>query len=592
MKIFELDGEILGTEVQNWQDTNWKSISLRLLRPFSWDAKDRGFEVVNIELRRQVPVILVCGPYATADAAALNDSVTNKLDFPAVGDGDGVLYKTIGSIADVNDRFQDAAGWFTLAGEKIDGKECCVALSLKKSNTQLIVLQINDNKLSVSLVLPKQIYPLKSIVDFIDLPNMLIEQMDGGHHEASKFLKELIISVMPERARDYLSPVIADTWGFDTNINQDLINSVSISAGKLGAEIITVDKGWEKSVGDWVANDRFPGGLEELSRLVKRRGVSFGLWAAIGNVNSDSDLIKIRPNWIAKWHGKAQVVSHRNFSLCMGHSPVIEYLKTQLDHLISNGMNWFLHDFETISRCDRNDHDHPSGLGEDWAVRGWYEVLRDLRERHPNVWVENCWNGGRVLDLQMVSHHDSTIGDDWCKVRHNAVAKVGLGNFLPAHWCSSYMSDEEDLPLTSQLAIYAVGGPWVLMGDIPNWTDEKMNLAKRVLSVYREWRPRFPQGSVVWADLVGLPPSVGWKSDQDVIGISLLCPDGAELMACVILNPLQKEIIWHPRFSGSVRIKDEFNDNQWLIQNNSAHDGVTLDSTSSQGYLFSAIPII
>jgi hypothetical protein len=119
-----------------------------------------------------------------------------------------------------------------------------------------------------------------------------------------------------------------------------------------------------------------------------------------------------------------------------------------------------------------------------------------------------------------------------------------------------------------------------------------MNLAKRVLSVYREWRPRFPQGSVVWADLVGLPPSAGWKSDQDVIGISLLCPDGAELMACVIVNPSQKEIIWHPRFSGSVRIKDEFNDKQWLIQNNSAHDGVALDSTSSQGYLFSAIPII
>ena len=293
-----------------------------------------------------------------------------------------------------------------------------------------------------------------------------------------------------------------------------------------------------------------------------------------------------------EWRGKVQVVSHRTSSLCMGHGPVIEYLAAQLANLANNGLTWLLHDFETISRCDSALHDHPQGLGEDWAVRGWYRLLSEFRAQFSDVWIENCWNGGRPLDLQMIAHHDTTIGDDWCDVRHNAVAKVGLGQYLPAHWCSSYMSDQNSLTLRSQLAIYAVGGPWILMGDIPNWSDEKLKLAKRVIEVYRTWRSIFPEGSVRWAELTGWQADARWRADQEVLAISFVHESGKELMACVVTEQLGgSEIRWHPVYKGAVRITDEFTGETRDYDESEIVAGIAISTSSPDGHLLSAVPI-
>jgi alpha-galactosidase len=271
---------------------------------------------------------------------------------------------------------------------------------------------------------------------------------------------------------------------------------------------------------------------------------------------------------------------------------VIDYLAASLAELAEKGLKWLLHDFETISRCDSDRHDHPRGLGEDWAVRGWYRLLADFREKFPEVWIENCWNGGRPLDLQMIAHHDTTIGDDWCDVRHNAVAKVGLGMYLPAHWCSSYMSDQNHLPINAQLAIYAVGGPWILMGDIPNWSAEKMDLAKRVMSVYRTWRPMFPNGSVRWSALSGWKPDARWRADQEVLAISFVDETGSELMACVISAPLaKKQILWHPIHKGGLKVVNEFTGESKIYNETEVRAGLPIATHCADGHLFSAIPI-
>ena len=65
-----MNGVTLGVEVQSYNDSDWARASVRILRPFSWDAKERAFEIVDLELKAGEPVILVCGPYAAADAAA------------------------------------------------------------------------------------------------------------------------------------------------------------------------------------------------------------------------------------------------------------------------------------------------------------------------------------------------------------------------------------------------------------------------------------------------------------------------------------------------------------------------------------------
>lgn len=586
-----VDGIELGVILQSWNQSGWADASVRLLRPFSWDAKERAFEMVDIGLTDSDPLILVSGPYATSDASAFNLGPETDVGFPENEGYDGVLYTIAGEPAIVGERYQDAAGWFTIAGLGSDGKERFAAVAIERSNTQLVQIELRAGELQLSLILPKQVYPVLACSDLIDRPAMQVRSGVGSHSAGQAELREIIRAAMPERARNYLSPLIVDTWGFGTNVDQELVTKVADTAKDLGLEIVTVDKGWEQTVGDWRTGPNFPAGVAGLSKITSERGTRLGLWASLGNADPVSDVALAHPEWLATWRGKAQKVSHRTRSLCLGHAPVIEYLVASVSSLADSGVTWLLHDFETISRCDSDQHDHPAGLGEDWAVRGWYRLLSTIRERYPAVWIENCWNGGRALDLQMVGHHDTTIGDDWCDVRHNAVAKVGLGQFLPAHWCSSYMSDQNKLPLSSQLAIYAVGGPWILMGDIPNWSPEKLELTKKVISVYRGWRPMFPEGSVTWSTISGWEPDSRWRADQEVLALSFVHPSGKELMACVVSEPLAGTLLkWFPKHLGAVTIRNEFSGESTSYTQQQVGEGIVLDTESAQGHLFSATP--
>ncbi len=590
LQVARVDGVDLGVIAQTFSETGWSSCSVRLLRSFTWDAKHRAFETLDTELVQGEPLIAVCGPYATADAAAFNQDPQQDVGFPEREDYDGVLYLVHGEPPVAGERYQDAAGWIVAAGTGIDGQDRFVALALEKSNTQLVHMVLENGELEISLVLPKQIYPVEACHELIELPQMQITSGAGDLQTAHAKLREILLAAMPARARDYSAPLIVDTWGFGTNVNQDLVSAVAATAKELDLEILTIDKGWERIVGEWQPGPHFQDGLAGLSEITAKSGTRLGLWASLGNVDPQASIAKAHPDWIATWRGKVQVVSHRTSSFCMGHGPVIDYLSGELSHLAENGLTWLLHDFETINRCDSDKHDHPQGLGEDWAVRGWYRLISQFRENYPDVWIENCWNGGKPLDLQMLAHHDTTIGDDWCDVRHNAVAKVGLGHYLPAHWCSSYMSDQNSLPLKSQLAIYAVGGPWILMGDIPNWSTEKLTLAKSVMGVYKTWRPLFASGSVGWAAITGWKPDSRWRADQEVLAISFVHPSGKELMACVITEPLaNKELIWHPVHEGAMRIVNEFTGESTDYTASEVRAGIAIPASVADGHLFSAV---
>ena len=590
-EVAKVEGKELGVIAQSFSQTGWASCTVRLLRTFSWDAKERAFEIVDFNLEEKHELIAVCGPYATADAAAFNVDPEMDVGFPEREDYDGVLYLVHGQPAAANDRYQDAAGWIVLAGTGLKGEDRFVALALEKSNTQLVHFSLDNQQLDISLILPKQIYPIAACSELIDLPQIQIKSGLGDIEVAHAELRSMILQAIPARARDYSAPLIVDTWGFGTNVNQALVASVAKTAKELELEVLTIDKGWENIVGEWQPGPHFEDGMPGLAEITSRSGTRLGLWASLGNADPASSVALAHPDWLATWRGKTQVVSHRTSSLCMGHGPVIDYLSGQLANLANNGLTWLLHDFETISRCDSAIHDHPQGLGEDWAVRGWYRLLAEFRSRFENVWLENCWNGGRPLDLQMVGHHDTTIGDDFCDVRHNAVAKVGLGKYLPAHWCSSYMSDQNFLTLKSQLAIYAVGGPWILMGDIPNWSAEKLALAKRVMNVYRAWRPMFPTGSVRWASVSGWQADSRWRADQEVLPISFIHESGKELMACVVTNALeQREIRWHPAYKGAMVITNEFTGESRDYDESEIAAGITIPTDFAEGHLFAAVP--
>jgi hypothetical protein len=127
-QVAKVDGVELGVVAQTVTESGWSSCSVRLLRCFSWDAKHRAFEILDTQLENGSPLIAVCGPYATADAAAWNQDAQMDVGFPEREDYDGVLYLVHGEPAAAGDRYQDAAGWIAVSGRGVDGEERFLSL--------------------------------------------------------------------------------------------------------------------------------------------------------------------------------------------------------------------------------------------------------------------------------------------------------------------------------------------------------------------------------------------------------------------------------------------------------------------------------
>jgi alpha-galactosidase len=78
-------------------------------------------------------------------------------------------------------------------------------------------------------------------------------------------------------------------------------------------DILQVDDGWEKSIGDWEANSKFPSGMPALAQKIKSTGRIAGLWLAPLIAVKSSRLFHAHPDW---------------------------FLRDDLGRLVSAGFNW------------------------------------------------------------------------------------------------------------------------------------------------------------------------------------------------------------------------------------------------------------
>ncbi len=579
----------------------WRDLTVRVLHPYTWDAKHRGYRLDELTITADSPRTLVSGAYSVADAAVLNHDerhgTRTPFGFPESGKHDNVVYLTAGHPPEIDERYQDAAGWCTITGVDESGSAVALATALDRSDCLLLDLMVSEQPdnaaLEVRLRLPWQTFAASSLHE---LPGLWVRSGPGGHSEAEAWLRELLSAAVPSRASTAPPPLIADTWGFGEDIDAARVAAFFDTARDLGVEIVTVDKGWEERVGDWVARPSYAGGIAGVAHLAHERGMRLGLWVGAGNAHPDSIVAREHPDWLATWNGRTQLVSFGNHSLCLGHEPAREHVLACLDRLVRDGVDWLLHDFETISRCDAAHHTHDPGAGEAAGVTGWYTILATLRERHPQLLIENCWNGGKPLDLQVIAHHDTTIGDDLCQSGTNRIAAVGLGTYLPSSWTSKYMSDEHALPLRVQLAPYVIGGPWILMGNLPAWSAEQLATVGQGADIYRRWRTGDHAIRAIEPVVVGATEAVR----AGVRGLAYTPrADGSQLATFAIDEAaVGAHVAWVPSAidaatdaATSWLVRDEWAGTEHVVDAATLRAGVTLDTARVDGIALSVRPV-
>lgn len=133
-------------------------------------------------------------------------------------------------------------------------------------------------------------------------------------------------------------------------INEIVLKRIIKELSDLPFDVIQVDDGWQKKVGEWEANEKFPGGMQNLATLIKNTGKKAGLWLAPLLVAESSHLYQKHPNWLLRdGNGKPVLAGfnwgEKHFALDTTQPEVLSWLSELMENVRAWGYDYVKLDF-------------------------------------------------------------------------------------------------------------------------------------------------------------------------------------------------------------------------------------------------------
>ncbi len=144
-----------------------------------------------------------------------------------------------------------------------------------------------------------------------------------------------------KEGRKHSKPAVISGWtswyNYYTKIDEQIIlrNLKAFTDRGIPIDIFQIDDGWQGAVGDWLKiDDKFPNGLAQIAREIKKAGYIPGLWLAPFVAEESSSLCRDHADWILRdEHGLVRAGynpfnwSGHFYGLNIDHSEVREYLR-------------------------------------------------------------------------------------------------------------------------------------------------------------------------------------------------------------------------------------------------------------------------
>src|SRR6185295_19650378 len=157
--------------------------------------------------------------------------------------------------------------------------------------------------------------------------------------------------------------------------------------------------------------------------------------------------------------------------------------------------------------CDRAGHGHGATDGNFAHVTALYQILAALRQRYPNLVIENCSQGGNRLDFGMLRYTDAAWMDDRTApsvhVRRNI---EGLSEIFPPGYLLSFVTDyagesmenAPDLSLYFRSRMAGILGLCFRGGEL---SDDDAAGIRREIAIYKSVREIQSDGSAALLSL-------------------------------------------------------------------------------------------
>ncbi|WP_225446581.1 alpha-galactosidase [Paenibacillus rhizovicinus] len=268
----------------------------------------------------------------------------------------------------------------------------------------------------------------------------------GSLNEISAKFHAWYETVTPRNALSDQMPVEWNHWWAyeDKWINEDVFLRNADLAAEIGVEVCTLDAGWFGSDdadehwfdvrGDWhkVNRTRFPKGIRYLADYVHGKGMKFGLWCEIEGLGAKADLCGTHPQFVAKRDGAFLGY------VCLGGEEAQRWAFATLAGMIEDyDCDWIKIDFnlDPGEGCNCGDHGHGAHDGLYAHYEGLYRVLEQIRERYPEIVLENCSSGGLRTDLGIIRQMHVNFLSDPDYSEHQLQAFWAASLVLPPQRC-------------------------------------------------------------------------------------------------------------------------------------------------------------
>ncbi len=122
------------------------------------------------------------------------------------------------------------------------------------------------------------------------------------------------------------------TWyAYYEGITEQALNKDIAALADLPFDVVQVDDGWQRAVGDWQPNEKFPSGMRALTDRIGETGKRAGLWLAPFIALPDSEVAREHPEFLLRGVDGQPVVAGHNWdtaywALDLTHPGVQEHL--------------------------------------------------------------------------------------------------------------------------------------------------------------------------------------------------------------------------------------------------------------------------
>ncbi len=245
--------------------------------------------------------------------------------------------------------------------------------------------------------------------------------------------------------------ILLNSWeGLYFDISEERMVQMIDDIAMLGGELFVMDDGWfgdkyqrnndSSTLGDWVVDKKkLPGGLKALVGDAAKKGIKFGIWIEPEAVNTKSELFEKHPEWALQTKGRELKLGRGGTQLVldMTNPQVQDFAFKIVDDLLT------LYPEIAYIKWDANASIQNVGslslpmakqtnLYVDYHL-GLMKVLKRIREKYPDVVIQNCASGGGRANYGLLPYFDEFWTSDNTDALQRVYIQWGTSLFFPAN---------------------------------------------------------------------------------------------------------------------------------------------------------------